>query len=187
MVKTPSTYDAAAVSWIPLQCHSRAVRDAVDIVQVSVKRDAVALQLQYQVRGDIKLLRIPELRQSTCADELWRHTCAEVFIASTASAHYYEFNFSPSTQWAAYQFSGYRQEIQRVQCETPFISSSGNDQQLTIRVKMLLPAHLATTSLTLGLSMVIEKNDGQCSYWALRHDSERPDFHRRENWIHTLK
>ena len=32
----------------------------------------------------------------------------EAFLRASAGSEYYEFNFSPSTEWAAYWFSSYR-------------------------------------------------------------------------------
>ena len=41
-------------------------------------------------------------------DDLWQHTCFELFIGAKNDAEYYEFNFSPSGEWAAYEFRNYR-------------------------------------------------------------------------------
>jgi hypothetical protein len=43
------------------------------------------------------------------ADELWRHTCCELFLAERGRAGYHEFNFAPSTEWAIYRFQAYRE------------------------------------------------------------------------------
>ena len=42
------------------------------------------------------------------SDELWQHTCFEAFVRASSGSEYYEFNFSPSTQWAVYRFTDYR-------------------------------------------------------------------------------
>src|SRR3979490_1310679 len=39
---------------------------------------------------------------------LWQHTCFEAFLAAPGVAGYYEFNFTPTLDWAAYQFTDYR-------------------------------------------------------------------------------
>ena len=43
------------------------------------------------------------------ADELWQTTCFEAFLEPRAATAYREFNFSPSGDWAAYDFDGYRE------------------------------------------------------------------------------
>src|SRR5436305_13017231 len=69
------------------------------------------LVLTYFVTGKISDLRIPAEAAPTRVHELWQHTCFEAFVRASASTAYYEFNFAPSMQWAAYRFSTYRREM----------------------------------------------------------------------------
>lgn len=62
----------------------------------------------YAVTGRISDLAIPAVVTAARKDELWRHICFEAFVGSPPDVAYYEFNFAPSTQWAACRFSGYR-------------------------------------------------------------------------------
>src|SRR3990172_1915372 len=66
------------------------------------------LCLAYTVCGDITRLRIQLTQQPRRVDGLWQHTCFELFIAVREEPTYYEFNFSPSGEWAAYAFKSYR-------------------------------------------------------------------------------
>ena len=82
---------------------------AIRQIEVRVLRPAPArLLLEYELRGDLAGVRIATER----TEELWRHTCMEVFIAARPagadSGPYLEFNLAPGGQWAAYRFSGYR-------------------------------------------------------------------------------
>src|SRR5205807_335271 len=82
---------------------------SVTDVAVEIERPRPSrLQLRYRLNGRIGGLRLPAAAASTRGDELWRHTCFEAFVRASSHAAYYEFNFSPSTQWAAYAFSSYR-------------------------------------------------------------------------------
>ena len=38
----------------------------------------------------------------------------------------------------------------------------------------------------LALSAVIERVDGSISYWALRHPSDKPDFHHPDSFVLDL-
>jgi hypothetical protein len=117
-------------------------------------------------------------------DALWRHTCAEFFIAVPDTDRYYEFNFSPSTQWAAYGFTGYRQGMQAIKCASPLITASETQNHLRMDVQLQLPPQIADYSqLVIGLSMVIEECSGHISYWALKHMSETPDFHHPKSFV----
>ncbi len=42
-------------------------------------------------------------------------------------------------------------------------------------------------ALRLGLSAVVEANDGTLSYWALRHPPGRPDFHHPDGCVLRLE
>src|SRR5580692_9466014 len=74
-----------------------ATRVDVDVAQPS----AGSLLLSYVVHGDIGELCLMPIAAPARGDELWRHTCFEAFVGTAAGAAYYEFNFAPSTQWAA--------------------------------------------------------------------------------------
>src|ERR1700739_2784793 len=76
-------------------------------VEVTQPR-AGGLVLRYVVSGKLDELALPVATAPARADELWRHTCFEAFIQPSPGKAYYEFNFAPSTQWAAYRFDNYR-------------------------------------------------------------------------------
>ncbi len=67
-----------------------------------------ALALSYTLIADINQFIIPPVATSRRIDGLWQHTCFEAFIGMKDGPAYYEFNFSPSSEWAAYQFRAYR-------------------------------------------------------------------------------
>ena len=94
---------------LALKLHPDSQCRAVNAIAVEVVRARPAgLTLRYAVSGTIGNLRLPDRQTPARADELWRHTCFEAFVRALPSAAYHEFNFSPSTRWAAYRFSGYR-------------------------------------------------------------------------------
>ena len=94
---------------LALKLHPDSLCAAVTGVDVDVARQHDGgLSLSYIVTGKIADLRLPPVAASARADELWRSTCFEAFIRAAPGEAYYEFNFAPSTQWAAYRFDGYR-------------------------------------------------------------------------------
>src|SRR5262249_51850913 len=81
-------------------------------IEVEIKRPRPSnLVLTYLVTGRLRDLHIPHVTDATRAHELWQHTLFEVFVRASPSTAYYEFNFSPSMQWAAYRFSAYRRKM----------------------------------------------------------------------------
>ncbi|WP_382326551.1 hypothetical protein ACFJGX_15960 [Hydrogenophaga sp. UC242_50] len=92
-----------------LRCHPATPSGVVLTVSVEVRVHADGLRLRYALRGDTTALRIPAPAAPVPTDGLWRHTCLEAFVAADGEAAYREFNFSPSSEWAAYRFSSERQ------------------------------------------------------------------------------
>src|SRR5687768_18608566 len=82
-----------------LRLHPDSLCSAVTHIEVDVARPhAGSLLLTYVVSGKIDDLRMPPVVTATRTDELWRHTCFEAFVGTSASAAYHEFNLAPSTQ-----------------------------------------------------------------------------------------
>ena len=134
------------------------------------------LLLQYVVTGKTSDLVLPRLTASARADELWRHTCFEAFIG--AGAGYYEFNFAPSTQWAAYRFASTRSGMRAAnEVGAPRIELRSYGTGFELLVSLDLPHDAAGR---LGLVAVIEEANGRLSFWALAHPPGKPDFHHSD-------
>ncbi len=103
---------------------------------------------------------------------------------------YHEFNFSPSGEWAAYAFRGYRNggpiEDDKLDPEIT-VRSAANSFELEALVRLdCLQAVTPQMPLRLGLSAVIEENDETISYWALKHLQGKPDFHHADSFALEL-
>lgn len=183
----PNRLDVSTIapSRASLYCHSTGSNTSVQAIDATVQRlSAIALKLNYRVQGDIHALRVPDTVTAARRDGLWQHTCAELFIAVPHQEAYFEFNFAPSTEWAAYEFSAYRQQgVRATEFDAPMIACQQGEQELLLQVDIKIPALAQSERWQLGLSMVIEDAQGRLSYWALSHAGERPDFHRRESFV----
>ena len=169
-----------------LKCHPETYSQATHDIQAHVCwRDAGELAITYVLTGDIRRLRIPPLRPARSADRLWEHTCFEAFVGVTGKSEYYEFNFSPSGEWAVYAFRRYRERVPLVGDRVPEITvrSEKNSLELDAIVRLdYLPLIQPRASLRLALSAVIEENSGMLSYWALEHPAGSPDFHHPDSF-----
>jgi len=160
-------------------------------IEVEVARPhAGQLQLHYCVAGKMRDLRMPPVNAPTRGDKLWRHTCFEAFVRAPPSATYSEFNFAPSTQWAAYRFSGYRDGMSvesDISMPRVEVQSNGACYQLQASLELDRLAHLPSDAVwQLGLSVVIEETSGRKSYWALAHPPGNADFHHSDCFAHEL-
>jgi hypothetical protein len=171
----------------PLRLHPDSRSIAVASIDVEVARPrSGTLELSYIVTGQVSSIRVPSAAANARSDGLWRHTCFEAFIGAVPDAEYYELNFSPSGQWAAYQFSGYRSGMRVADkiTEVPIeMRSSPNDCALQASLSLDQFRDLPRDrSWLLGLSAVIEDATGGVSYWALAHPPGKPDFHHADSF-----
>jgi hypothetical protein len=150
-------------------------------VEVDVGRPRAGnLVLSYTVTGKMSDIRMPSAMPPARTDDLWQHTCFEAFIRVSSGVEYYEFNFAPSTQWAAYRFSGYRSGVVAAEIATPAIELRSLPDSATLQASLdltRLPDLQRDASWRLGLSALIEDQSGGMSYWALAHPPGKPDFH----------
>jgi hypothetical protein len=122
------------------------------------------------------------------ADQLWQHTCFEAFIAPGAQSRYYELNFSPSTQWAAYEFDGYRQGMRPLALSVPpqiTVAATGDELRVTAGVELAALGN-APWPWRVGLTAVVEERSGNRGYFALLHPRAKPDFHDAAGFAFSL-
>jgi hypothetical protein len=178
-----------------LRLHPDSVCSAVHRIEVDVARPrAGCLTLAYLVTGRIGDLAMPAPSIAARTDELWRRTCFEAFIRSSPGAAYYEFNFAPSTQWAAYEFAGYRNGKREAgEIKPPRIAVEASSERFLLQASLELDRTLPAVGgggggaedapWRLGLSAVIEEANGNQSFWALAHAPGKPDFHHPDSWV----
>ena len=168
-----------------LERHPDAACEALRGVAARVTRNAGGgLEVAFVLDGEIERLRIPAPRTARMAQELWRHTCCEIFIARRGAPAYREFNLSPSREWAAYEFTRYREgRLLRDEALAPGIVVRTAPGQLHLRA--CIPVADAQ-ELAIGLAAVVEEKNGALSYWALRHAPGKPDFHHPDAFALTL-
>lgn len=156
----------------------------VNVEAIYSDRDGDLL-LTYIVVG-AEHLKLPKWASPQRCDRLWESTCFELFVQQEGHEAYFEFNFSPSTQWSAYRFDQYREGMRDVSLDlAPHIDRGAYMARYVIEVDFDL-APIPNTSLRFGLSAVIEEKDGTKSYWALAHPPGKPDFHHKDCFALTL-
>jgi hypothetical protein len=148
------------------------------------------LLLRYVVTGNIGELRLPPATTPARVDELWQHTCFEAFLRASPEDAYYEFNFAPSRQWAAYEFSAYRRDMSVAnEVAAPRVEAQSTGERYELQVSLELDGMSKLprdAAWRVGLSAVIEETSGGKSYWALAHPPGKPDFHHADGFAYEL-
>ena len=137
-------------------------------------------RISFRIEGKTSSLRLPLPVSARRSDGLWQHTCFEAFLQADASDSYYEFNFAPSGEWAAYRFSGRRTDRSSPEMPAPAIHFQRAADSCELIADIPIPAlpELASAAVVrAGLSAVVESEDGSLSWWALSHAGDEPDFH----------
>lgn len=165
-----------------LRPHARSNSAAIRRVGVSVETASWPRELGFRffVEGDIGRLRLPAAGIARRRDGLWQHTCFEVFLKPDASESYHEFNFSPSTEWAAWRFGGRRSDRSLPDLPAPAVRFDHDPDRCELSALVpiaALPELAGAGAVRAGITAVIEAADGSLMHWALAHVGEAPDFH----------
>jgi hypothetical protein len=136
------------------------------------------LRFEYRLAGELANVAVPRRGPVRRAERLWEHTCFEAFVAPSGGG-YFELNFSPSTEWAVYEFDGYRTGMRAVTPGAPpAIAVAQAANELRVTASMELPVLVrAPWPWRVGLTAVVEDRAGERSYFALAHPRAEPDFH----------
>lgn len=174
---------------VTLLPHSTTPCSSVNSIGVEVTRTSgSSIRLCYHLNAELAQLRLPQQVAQTQREELWRHTCFEAFVKIPNAQEYFEFNFSPSTEWAIYRFDHYRSGMSAVAASPTKIDVTRRDDSLALDVEFDLATWgmAANQDVQMGLSAVIESRAGSISYWAIKHPMPKPDFHHRDSFAMLL-
>lgn len=170
-----------------LACHPETPCAAIERIEARLDHGARGgWSIQFRMTGDARRILAPLRAPGSSPerrDELWRHTCCELFVRDTTGSGYREYNFAPGGDWAAYGFSDYR--ARRVSLETPppRIVLERSPAALTVSVTLgETPFAAPEAGVRVGIACVVETTTG-LSYWALAHAPGRPDFHHERSFV----
>lgn len=142
------------------------------------------LILRWRIDGAQNVV-LPPLADGSRADDLWQTTCFELFLDFGDGA-YREFNFSPSGQWAAYDFTAYRERSGNAEIAVdPVVKAERGHSVIAGEVR--LPVAALGGARKAALCTVIEEEGDVVSFWANAHgNAEKPDFHDRSCFVIDL-
>lgn len=143
------------------------------------------INILYNVIGDTQDIILNSTDDNPMfRDELWKMTCFEMFVQKDDGPGYYEFNFAPCGDWAAYHFDAYREGMKPSKITAPCIILEKSDQQISLEVNLEREA-LPAGNLSIGLFAMLF-TDKDRSFWALHHSESTPNFHQKDCFLYQV-
>ncbi len=155
-----------------LRLHPVCPAGAVIQVTAEVLSTKDGCRARFAASGEMIEAIIPGLEEPERMDDLWKATCFEIFW-EREDGSYREFNLSPSTRWACYDFDSFREGMRNAPAEVTITfeaTTEGMELIADIKSELPLPAKVA-------LNAIIEEQDGVLRFWALDFAEGKPEFH----------
>ena len=160
-----------------LMLHQTCDLGPIRSVIASLTATDVGCDAEFRFEGDIAAIKVPEPAPAERTDNLWKTSCFEVFWQPFGSTWYREFNLSPSTRWAAYDFDSFREGMRDAPVNAISVSCSHTDNELILKAS--IAAELPDPA-KVALNGIVENADGGMQFWALAFPPGKPEFHSEE-------
>ena len=158
----------------PLMLHQTCDLGPIRAVTASLTATDVGCDAEFRFEGDITRIKVPEPAPSVRTDNLWKTSCFEIFWQPIGGTWYREFNLSPSSRWAAYDFDSFREGMRDAPVDAISVSCSHTDSELVLKASIAAelpdPAQVA-------LNGIVEDKAGNMQFWALAFPPGKPEFH----------
>ena len=157
-----------------LSLHPDCEPGPVSAITAGIRAMPGGCEAEFVLRGALEDIQISEAGPSVRTDELWKTTCCEIFWQKLGASAYREFNLSPSSRWAAYDFDDAREGMRDAPVEAVELATrrEAGALHLSARIASVLPV-----PARVALTAVVALRDGALQYWALAFPAGPPDFH----------
>lgn len=140
--------------------------------------DLVCIDFTLSSSTGLKNINIPKLNEVKRENELWKTTCFECFLFYP-EGDYYELNVSPSGGWNSYSFSSYRKNMKVVDdMSITHLSSSLSEYEFHLETCFQHVDKRYPSSIQI-CAVISNGTSNNLNYWAIKHSSEKPDFHEQ--------
>lgn len=157
-----------------LVLHPDCAPGPITAVSAMIAATHAGCRARFRLEGDVALIKIPVLAPGERTDFLWQTTCFEIFWQPGSGSWYREFNLSPSSRWACYDFDDFRLNSRDGPVDAIAIACSFTERELileaAIACDLALPARIA-------LNAIVEDHAGNIQFWALAFPGGKPEFH----------
>lgn len=166
----------------PLMLHVACDLGPIRAVTAQIRATESGCEAEFRLDGKIDRIVVPEAAPPLRTDNLWQTTCFEIFWQPMGGTAYREFNLSPSTRWAAYDFDAFREGMRDAPVERVDITCVPDADGLVLKAQIAaeLPA-----PAQVALNAIVDHGDGTLQFWALAFPPGKPEFHSEacRQWI----
>lgn len=158
-----------------LVLHPDCAPGSIHSIEAEIVPTPAGCRATFVARGDVASIAVPIVATPGRFDNLWQTTCFEIFWSHDGTS-YREFNLSPSTRWACYDFDAFRDGMRDAPAEVEIaVTVSESELRLTAEIRSTLPV-----PAKVALNGIIEDEDGVNCFWALAFRPGAPEFHASE-------
>jgi hypothetical protein len=157
-----------------LTLHPQSSTGSIRQIQADVEAIQGGCRAVFVATGQIGEIKVPAIEADQGRyDNLWKSTCFEIFWQREGGTRYREFNLSPSTRWACYDFDDFRAGMRNAPANVDIaVRASATELRLTATILSDLPV-----PARVALNAIIEDTDGINRFWALDFPGGVPEFH----------
>jgi hypothetical protein len=158
-----------------LTLHPDCLAGPITAISASIEPTKSGCRTTFRATGDLDSIIIPAGDGPLRTDNLWKTTCFEIFWQPRGGAYYREFNLSPSTRWACYDFDDFRLNSRDGPAQVVIQCRREGDALIVeadITSELPLPADVA-------LNGIIEDKQGNIQFWALAFQPGKAEFHSK--------
>lgn len=159
-----------------LSLHPDCTAGPIAAVSATVEHTSFGCRATFLAKGEMGAVIVPQAARPERRDNLWQTTCFEIFWQTAGAPdimEYWEFNLSPSTQWAAYHFDD-RRLNPRNEAAKVVIECQTEADTLMIEAEISLDLPIPANA---ALNAIIEDTSGNIQFWALAFGQGKADFH----------
>lgn len=157
-----------------LVLHSECASGPITSVSADLGPAAEGCTAEFRLHGDTSAIKIPAQATPVREDFLWKTTCFEIFWQPDGGQWYREFNLSPSSKWACYDFDDFRLNSRDGAVEAIAVASSHSAEELVLRASI---ASELRDPAQVALNAIVEDLEGNIQFWALAFPDGKPEFH----------
>ena len=146
---------------------------------------AEKIRLSFVVEGDLDVYIFPSKSRPQRAQELWKLTCFELFLANENEEEYYELNFSPSLAWNFYFLESYRGEVKEME-----LLNSPTIEAFEVNNEFKILFELSVENLQdfdyYNVACILLNKEHERTFWTIKHLKSQPDFHDKASFLRIL-